>query len=367
MAQDTRTPRPTTRIGILTIVSVVALSAMTLYLMVIAQAVMMPLVIAIFIVIVLDALAERICALPLGRRRLPNWLGIGLSILIMVAVLLGLLDIIVENVAAVGKTAPAYQAKLRRLLTVFLDRTGIQSLPSTAQLIDQINIAAALSKILSALSGVAGNALTILFYVAFILLEQATFKTKIKALFRDPDDAAQANETLRLIGSEIRKYAGLKSATSLLTALLSYGVLWWVGVDFAGFWALLIFVLNFIPYIGSLLGVLFPALLTLIQFDDNIYFIGVLVSLTLVQTLIGNVIEPRIMGRSLNLSPLVILLSLAVFGTIWGIVGMVLSIPFVVMAMIVCARFRVTRPLAVVLSATGRIDPRPTHKQPRTS
>ena len=160
------------------------------------------------------------------------------------------------------------------------------------------------------------------------------------------------------VTKDIQTYIGLKTFVSAITGILSYIVMALVGVDFAGFWAVLIFILNFIPYIGSLVGVAFPAVLTLVQFDSLIPFVITSTVLASVQLAVGNIIEPRMMGRSLNLSPLVILLSLAIVGQIWGIVGMVLSMPFMVIAMIVCAGFEATRPVAIVLSATGNVDRR---------
>jgi predicted PurR-regulated permease PerM len=143
---------------------------------------------------------------------------------------------------------------------------------------------------------------------------------------------------------------------SALTGGLSFMILRGVGVDFAAFWGLIIFFLNFIPMIGSLIGIIFPALLTLVQFDTYTPFVVVSLGLSAVQMLIGNFLDPKMTGDTLNLSPLVILLSLATWGMIWGIPGMFLSIPIMVIVTIVMSQFETTRPLAVLLSKRGHVN-----------
>jgi AI-2 transport protein TqsA len=128
-----------------------------------------------------------------------------------------------------------------------------------------------------------------------------------------------------------------------------------VGVDFAAFWAVLIFFFYYIPTVGSILAILAPALLTLVQFESLTPFLIVLGVFGPFQVLMANAVEPAIMGRSLNLSPLVIIVSLMFFGTIWGVIGMFLCVPIMVVAMIVLANFDQTRPVAILLSANGNV------------
>jgi len=128
-----------------------------------------------------------------------------------------------------------------------------------------------------------------------------------------------------------------------------------VGVDFAAFWALLIFLLNFIPTIGSIIATIFPALITLVQFDTLTPFFLVAGGLTGIQILIGNILEPKFTGSTLNLSPTIILLNLSLWGLIWGIPGMFLCVPFLVISMIVFSNLPQTRTIAVLLSSDGQI------------
>ncbi len=143
---------------------------------------------------------------------------------------------------------------------------------------------------------------------------------------------------------------------SIITGTSSYIILTYLNVDFAETWALVIFLLNYIPTIGSILGVIFPALIALLQFDTYTPFLIIALGLTAIQFTIGNVVEPMFMGNSLNLSAFVIVLSLTFWGTIWGAAGMVLSIPITVMMMIVAAHIPSWRWVAIMLSRDGNIE-----------
>ena len=213
----------------------------------------------------------------------------------------------------------------------------------------------------SSLTAFAGNVGIILVYVVFLLFEQQSFATKLDAIVTDPAKREKVRATLRRINTDVRTYIWVKAILSVATGGISYLVMRSVGLDFAAFWAVVIFLLNFIPTIGSILGIVFPTLLALVQFPDSLTpFLIVLICLGATQVITGNVVEPRMMGRSLNLSPLVIILSLAVWGSIWGVIGMFLSVPITLIAMIVMAQFRTTRPVAIMLSSDGVVSGDPT-------
>jgi predicted PurR-regulated permease PerM len=157
------------------------------------------------------------------------------------------------------------------------------------------------------------------------------------------------------IRQDMKTYFVIKTATSFSTGLLSYIVLWVFGIDFALFWAFLIFLLNYIPTIGSIIAVFFPVVFSIIQFESFSIFVLLLVSLSLVQMLIGNFLEPRFLGNKLNVSPLVILLSLLFWGQIWWVVGMLLCVPIVVIINIILAHIPATRSIAILLSEKWNI------------
>ncbi len=304
---------------------------------------------------IINALSRAYGRWLLRGRQSTNWLTLFLALVTIIVVAGALVNMVQENIAQVSEAAPGYRINLERILDKLVVWTGLEQLPSIGQLIDQIKFGPAISQLVSALTGVLGNTGLILIYVGFLLVEQKTFSRKLDYLFTDPQNRASTEELLSHIQSDIQTYISIKTLMSLATGLLSYGILLLVGVDFAAFWAFTIFLLNYIPTIGSIIATVFPALLALIQFDNAYPFLIVAIGLTGIQFLIGNVVEPRLMGSSLNLSPLVVLLSLVLWGSVWGIAGMFLSVPITVIAMIVLANFSGTRPIAVLLSKDGRL------------
>jgi predicted PurR-regulated permease PerM len=286
----------------------------------------------------------------------PRWARFLLAIMTIGTAGTLAINIIVGNVAAVAAAAPVYQANLERLLPQLFALVGIEQGPTLGELADRVDITAVIGPISTALGNLVGQIGLVLLYVVFMLLEQESFDRKIDALLPDPAKAAATRALLGAIEGRIETYLRIKTLISLATGALSWLVLALVGVDFAGFWGLLVFMLNFIPTIGSIVAVILPALLTLLQFATVGPVLAVLLGLGAVQFSLGNVLEPRLMGTSLNLSPLVMIVSLALWGTIWGPAGMFLCVPITVILMIVCAHFRPTRPVAILLSATGKVD-----------
>ena len=122
------------------------------------------------------------------------------------------------------------------------------------------------------------------------------------------------------------------------------------GLEFAIFFAFIIFLLNFIPNIGSIIAVTFPVIFSLVQFE-SLYLTSIFLALMIgVQVLMGNFVEPKFVGNKLNLSPLVIILSLVFWGSLWGVVGMLLSVPIMVIINIILAAIPSTRPIAILFS-----------------
>jgi len=266
------------------------------------------------------------------------------------------IDLISDNMADVVAEAPKYQDNLENMFVALLAEFNLNAEPTIQQLsryVDLGNIAGGLARVFT---GIIGKTVIVFVYVAFLLIEQSTFSEKISRMIEDEKQEKRVRGILHNIDAKIRLYLGVKTLMSALTGGLSFMILRGVGVDFAAFWGLIIFFLNFIPMIGSLIGIIFPALLTLVQFDTYTPFVVVSLGLSAVQMLIGNFLDPKMTGDTLNLSPLVILLSLATWGMIWGIPGMFLSIPIMVIVTIVMSQFETTRPLAVLLSKRGHVN-----------
>ena len=140
-----------------------------------------------------------------------------------------------------------------------------------------------------------------------------------------------------------------------MTGFLSYFVLLFLGIDVPALWAFIIFLLNFIPSVGSISATAFPVIFSAVQYGDLSKSLYVLVGVLSIQVLIGNVVEPRLLGNRLNLSPIVILLGLTFWGYVWGVVGMLLSVPIMAMMMIIFSQFDNTRNIAIFFSHDGNL------------
>ncbi len=328
---------------------------LTFYLLKIGQNLLIPLVLAVFIWYLINVFALTVYKIRFGKKHPPKWLCYLTALLAILGLLTLLVSIISKNIADVVAAAPTYQKNLERLIAQGYQLFGMEQPPSLAHLLKQLDLSAFISQSAMAFTSLIGQGGLVILYLLFLFAEQKIIPTKFTALFTEPSRREQFSKIISKIDADIRTYIGIKSFVSFLTAIFSYMIMLIVGLDFAEFWTILIFVLNFIPNIGSLVATILPSLLALLQFESQTPFFIVAGGVTFVQAFVANVIEPRLMSTSLNMSPLVILLSLALWGYIWGIVGMFLCIPIMVIAMIILSHFPQTRALALMLSRTGKI------------
>ncbi len=341
--------------GVLSYAGGLGLITMTVYIMVVGRDLIVPFLISVVIWYLINTLADYYKKISIRSYSLPKSLCFVAALLTMIIVLSLLVDMIGNNIADVKAAAPLYQENLLKLSDRIYNLLGIENQPNLTQLIGQIDIRPFISNIAGTMASIAGNSGLILIYVLFIFLEQASFNTKLKALLNGSKLTGTVEEIITTISHKIETYVAIKTFVSILTGTACYIVLILNDVDYASFWAFIIFLLNYIPTVGSMLAVLFPALLSLVQFPTFTPFLIIISSLGFIQVLIGNILEPRLMGNSLNLSPLVVMLSLALWGSIWGIAGMFLSVPFTVILMIIFSEFPKTKPIAIILSHNGKI------------
>lgn len=323
--------------------------------LVVARPLVLPLAIAFLLWGLLDAIRSALITASHGRFPLNRAIATTVAILVIAVALFGVFSILTSQLEALGEALPGYQAKLAALTQSISHRFELGELPSANRIFAQLDMGKTLGFMSDTLGGLVGNLALIALYLGFILAEEGIFANKLANISQDPDRSRRLVALASEVNRRIQQYIGMKSAISLLTSLLGYALLRVVGVDFAALWALLIFLLNFIPNIGSLLAMVLPSLMALFQFDGLTAFIIVAGGLTAINFLIGNILEPAYMGRSLNLSPLMILLSLSIWGAIWGLAGMFLAIPLMVVTAIICSHFEGLRWVAVVLSESGEL------------
>jgi len=314
----------------------------------------MPFILALFIWLLIKEIKKGMNKIGFVRRKFPSWLLSVIASVFMFLVLGFVTELLVYNIKALSHSSATYTANLDKMANMLNDTFNINLRSLLGDYATDLDFASILTTVINSLTDILGNAFLIALYVLFLLIEESVFSVKLKAIFPESDRFDRVDGIIREIENAVTDYIGLKTLVSLVTGVLSYIVLLILGIDSPVFWAFLIFLLNFIPTIGSLIATLFPAIYALLQFGELTPFILVLSLVGLVQVIVGNILEPKIMGNALNISSLVAILSLSFWGWLWGITGMILSIPITVMIVIVFARFPETRPIAILLSGKGK-------------
>jgi len=309
-----------------------------------AESIIVPFLLAAFLAIITSP-----PFIWLQRKGVPKGLALLLIIIAFLAALFLIGVLIGTSVNDFTSNLPFYQEKLKNqtqaLVSWLVEKNFVKP---DFQLTKVLNPAAVLNVVantLNQLSSIFADGFLILFTVIFMSLEINTLPQKLKKVFKDPDKSlSQVNE----IYQNINKYIGIKTLTSLGTGVLVYIFLLIVGVDYPLLWGVLAFVLNYIPTIGSILAVIPPLLLTLVQLGF-VESLVVLAGYITINTIIGNILEPKFMGKGLGLSTLVVFLSLVFWGWVLGPIGMILSVPLTITIKIALDSSEETRWLAVML------------------
>lgn len=346
------------RPSLLTVTLSVVLVTLVGWLLVVGRSLLLPFVTALIVWYLINALATGIRMIPLGPVRVPKLLAMFLALVLIFIAGMFIFNMVAGNLAQLTRDAPVYQTRLEKIFEEFTTRLHLGDQFSISDLLPTSFVTRAVTASATFLTTMAGSASLVFIYVIFLLMEQSAFDTKYAALFSS-ERAEKAFALRREINRLTLHYFGIKAAVSLATGLLTATLLELIGLPYASLFGFIAFLLNFIPTIGSLISVVFPTLLALVYYDTYGPAGAILIGLGLVQFVIGNLIEPKLMGSSLNLSSLVIMLSLALWGAIWGITGMVLCVPLTVVVLIICSQFQATRPIAVLLSRNGGIEDLP--------
>lgn len=279
----------------------------------------------------LSAFIGILCAPPLfwlQARKIPTALAVMIVVTVFVLAALMISAVVGASVSDFAKQLPSYQTKLQDekvALLAWLEGQGIEA-PTTI-LKEQFNPGAAMGmvkNVVTSLGGVLTDSFLIFLTVLFILFEASSFPGKLRRAMEDPNHSSV--ESFRRFNASVKKYLIIKSWVSLGTGLLVCIWLVVLGVDYPMLWALIAFMLNFVPNIGSIIAAIPAVLLALIQLGPGtaaVTGIGYIV----VNVVMGNIVEPRYMGQGLGLSTLVVFLSLVFWGWVLGPVGMLLSIP----------------------------------------
>jgi AI-2 transport protein TqsA len=264
----------------------------------------------------------------LQAHRVPSVLAAILVVLALMLFLIVVGAVVGSSIAAFTAAIPSYQAQLDGLMQGMLqfiarfvnDEVSVESI---GELIDPGRAMGLAATLLNALRGMLTNTFLILFTMVFILLEASSVETKVMAAFgRNADSFQRAGVFLQNLG----RYLGIKTIVSMVTGLIVGVMTWALGLDFPLLWGMLAFILNYIPTIGSIIAAVPATLLALIQLGPAAAT-STAIGFLAINTIFGNVVEPRLMGYGVGISPLVVFTGLVFWGWVFGPVGMLLSVP----------------------------------------
>jgi len=309
-----------------------------------------PLALAIFLLVMIDSFARVLV------KRVPHFpaaLAQPAAIALAVGLVILTIVVVADNATAFASQINVYLPKLNTLVGGLAAAMGMAKHPTAQQLINQLNPSSYIGVAADHLKGFATTAVAVLLYLGFLIASRQSFPRKAVKLFGSAETRHEAAEMFQRIRNGVERYLWIQVVCGAMMAVPAFVVMTALGLDNAVFWAFLIFIVGFIPIIGGAIGVLGPPLFALVQFDTPWRALILLGALEVMGFIIGNIIYPRMQGKSLNIDPIAVLLSLAFWGAIWGLPGMFLSTPLTVMAMIILAQFDGSRWIAILLSSDG--------------
>lgn len=334
--------------------SVVAFGVV-LAILVLGRSFLVPLAIAILFWHLLEALIDDLGRLMVSHLRFPRWLATFLAIGLILLFICVIAVVLLKQGNAIVDAWPRYAERMKPIIAGLTDWFGEGLSGKMRDQLGKIDFARQAAGLFTSAESLVINVVVVFLYVAFLFVERRYINDKRGALFEDTKLSHDAEKMLSAISMGIRRFIWIKTLMGVITGVLSYAVLRAMSVDFAETWAVLIFLLYYIPYVGAALGVISPALIAWVQFGAFEFCLGIGFGLAAIYGIVGNFVEPLLMGKSLNLSAFAIVVSLTFWGMIWGIAGLFLSVPIMIATMIVCAHVPSWRWASILLSKDGRI------------
>lgn len=312
---------------------------------------LIPLVLATVIWYLINSIGAQIGRIEIRNKRAPKWLRTTLAVLVVFSFFWFVGRLVVANLEEFAEVAPEYNERIKDLSSDLSERFEIPTIEDAVHQFDIAGYATYATYVITSSLAFLSTLFVVIFYVIFLMLEQNIFGKKLDLIFIHRKNKVQYFQTMEKIDQSMKKYMSVKAFLALVVALATYIVCQTFGVDFAILWSFLAFLLNWIPFVGAFIAITLPTLLSLLQFGDWVITLSIFAILNTIQIVIGNYIEPRMVGKSLNLSPLVVILALAFWGALWGIAGAFLCVPITVALMIILSQFPSTRTAAILLSA----------------
>ncbi|MCK0094582.1 AI-2E family transporter [Yoonia sp. F2084L] len=344
-------PSETTRLqtGALIIIAF----AVVLFLLVQARFVLISLATAIILFSLTSDVINFIARQRIGPFRVPNTLASIAAMVLIAAALLTLTSILLAQINTVLVTTLSYAERAPSAVASLFAWAGDDSQLAISNALRSVDVSSYLRGAASQASGVTQATVLIILFVGFLFAERIWFQTKLHSLVGDEAQAERVGKIIQSIIHRVNYYLLVKTVISAITGAMIFVLAQAFGLELATSLGIITFVLNFIPNIGSIVATALIALVAHVEIGDPTITLAVFLIAGVIQFVNGSIIDPMLMGRALRLSSFGIILSLAFWGAVWGIPGMFLSVPIMVMMMVVCSHVPNLRPFAVLLSREG--------------
>ena len=313
-------------------------------------AILTPLLLAMFLAVMVDGFSRVI------RERLPS---VPPGVAMLAAILISVLGFVLCGVIVAANTTgflaslARAEPKINSTMSHIAHILRLKGPGTIEHMLHHLDPSQYLGLVANGLQSVVSNAIFVLVYLGFLVASRHAFERKAVKLFHQRDERQEAMKVFLRIRDGVERYLWIQTVTGLIIAAASWVMMAAVGLDNALFWAFLIFVVNYVPIVGAVAAIVLPALFAVAQFDGYLRPVLLLGGLWVITFLVGNILLPRMQGDSLNMDPLIVLLSLAFWGALWGLTGMFLSTPLTVLTMVILAQFDGSRWIAILLSADG--------------
>jgi AI-2 transport protein TqsA len=318
-----------------------------------ARFILISLATAIILFSLMSDAIDAISRLRVGVLRIPKWLASFVALALVSGLLLTLSGIILSQVNTVVATTLTYADQSQQAIAGLFGWMGQGVEDAVLNAMRTVDVSAYLRTAAGQAGSLLSATILVIIFVTFLFVERIWFSTKLIGLTGSTEKAERVGLVISTIIHRVNRYLLVKTLVSAATGAIIYGVAKLFGLDLALPIAILTFVLNFLPSVGSIIATIMIGLVAYVQIGEPAPAIGAFVVSGIIQFVLGNLIDPMLMGRALRLSSFGIILSLAFWGAVWGVPGMFLSVPIMVALMIVFSEIPATRPLAVLLSREG--------------
>ncbi len=319
------------------------------------SSILTPIAIAFFIWFLINGLSNEIKNIPYINKKILDFISTPLSVIIIIYSIFKIGTFVTSSMMELGSVVSQLDSKINIVIDKITTLTSIDIKEPLQRFFQEFNMANLLNRIFIAFSSIISNIMQIFLYVLFLLIDQRFFNMKLNALFKSQENRIKAKTILASISKGVRTYILITTTVSLATGFLTFLICQYFDLEGAVLWGFIAFILNFIPTIGTIIAILIPTVFALIQLTDFSAILSLFLALCAIQFVIGNVIYPKLMGNSLNISQFVVILSLIVWGAMWGTLGMFLAIPMMMILLIILSQFESTKNLAILISEDGNI------------